>query len=206
MVSAARAFRLGTASRKRTTSSAPSTTGNFRGSRAYGIRSGRSACFNVTPYRKRRAQTVWFSAGHDIPPATRCTWNARTSSRSSLSGERPKKRPNLATACTYDRCVAGDRLRTVMSSIMRRRSGLISAIGGLPFQGWGEAPKPWQTARPEPSATAERTSRVSGLVQSTLNGHLPSPRFASRVRFGWLRWQVSTSCTSVTRSPIAIDL
>jgi hypothetical protein len=53
-----------------------------------------------------------------------------------------------------------------MSSIMRRRSGLISAIGGLPFQGWGEAPKPWQTARPEPSATAERTSRVSGLVQS----------------------------------------
>jgi hypothetical protein len=57
-----------------------------------------------------------------------------------------------------------------MSSIMRRRSGLISAIGGLPFQGWGEAPKPWQTARPEPSATAERTSRVSGLVQSAFCG------------------------------------
>ena len=184
MVSAARAFRLGTASRKRTTSSAPSTTGNFRGSRAYGIRSGRSACFNVTPYRKRRAQTVWFSAGHDIPPATRCTWNARTSSRSSLSGERPKKRPNLATACTYDRCVAGDRLRTVMSSIMRRRSGLISAIGGLPFQGWGEAPKPWQTARPEPSATAERTSRVSGLVQSRLSRRhfrARGPSFSRRI-------------------------
>src|SRR5271170_4813435 len=31
----------------------------------------------------------------------------------------------------YDRCVAGDRLRTVMSSIMRRRRGLISAIGVL---------------------------------------------------------------------------
>ena len=42
-----------------------------------------------------------------------------------------KKRPNFETACTYDRWVAGDRLRTVMSSIMRRRSGLISAIGGL---------------------------------------------------------------------------
>ena len=52
------------------------------------------------------------------------------------SGERPKKRPNLATACTYDRCVAGDRLRTVMSSIMRRRRGLISVIGGLPSRGW----------------------------------------------------------------------
>ena len=28
-------------------------------------------------------------------------------------------------------CVAGERLRTVMSSIMGRRRGLISAIGGL---------------------------------------------------------------------------
>ena len=27
---------------------------------------------------------------------------------------------------------------------------------GLPFQGWGEAPKPWQTERPEHSATAHR--------------------------------------------------
>src|SRR5271157_5399589 len=43
VVSAARAFRLGTASRKRTTSSAASTTGSLRGVRAYGIRSGRSA-------------------------------------------------------------------------------------------------------------------------------------------------------------------
>src|SRR5882724_5214926 len=37
----------------------------------------------------------------------------------------------------YDRCVAGDKLRTVMSSIMRRRRGLISAIGGLLSQGLG---------------------------------------------------------------------
>src|SRR4030088_301578 len=101
-----------------------------------------------------------------MPPATRWTWNVLTSSSSSLSGERPKKRPNLATACTYDRCVAGDRLRTVMSSIMRRRSGLISVIGGLPFQGWGAAPKPWQTEHLELSATAHRFSRLSGLVQS----------------------------------------
>ena len=59
-----------------------------------------------------------------------------------------------------------DRLRTVMSSIMRRRSGLISVIGGLPFQGWGAAPKPWQTEHLELSANAHRFSRVSGLVQS----------------------------------------
>lgn len=34
--------------------------------------------------------TVWFSAGHEIPVETRCTWKARTSSRPSRSGERPK--------------------------------------------------------------------------------------------------------------------
>jgi hypothetical protein len=45
-------FRLGTASRNCTTSSAPSTTGNFCGARAYGIRSGRSVCLSVTPYKK----------------------------------------------------------------------------------------------------------------------------------------------------------
>src|SRR6476646_3568483 len=75
-----------------------------------------------------------------MPPATRCTWKARTSSRSRHSGERPKKRPNLATACTYDRCVAGDRLRTVMSSIMRRRRGLKSAISKLLSEGWVATP------------------------------------------------------------------
>ena len=34
------------------------------------------------------------------------------------------------TALMYDRCVAGDMFRIVMSSIMRRRRGLNSAIGG----------------------------------------------------------------------------
>jgi hypothetical protein len=51
------------------------------------------------------------------------------------SGERPKNRLNLATACTYDCCVAGDRLRIVMSSIIRRRRGVRSAIGGSPVSG-----------------------------------------------------------------------
>jgi hypothetical protein len=49
-----------------------------------------------------------------------------------LSGERPKYRLNFETALMYDRCVAGDMLRTVMSSIMRRRRGLISAISETP--------------------------------------------------------------------------
>lgn len=46
-----------------------------------------------------------------------------------LSGEGLKKRPNLATACREDLWVAGDRLRTVVCSIMRRRRELISVIG-----------------------------------------------------------------------------
>ncbi|MDA9391720.1 hypothetical protein WN73_13960 [Bradyrhizobium sp. CCBAU 45394] len=37
-----------------------------------------------------RAQTIWFSAGHDMPVETRCTWKARTSSNSNRSGDRPK--------------------------------------------------------------------------------------------------------------------
>jgi hypothetical protein len=65
-----------------------------------------------------------------MPVETRWTWNARTSSSSSRSGDRPKYRLNFETALMYDRCVAGDMFRIVMSSIMRRRRGLNSAIGG----------------------------------------------------------------------------
>ena len=42
------------------------------------------------------------------------------SGTSSRSGERPKYRLNFATAWMEDRCIAGDRLQTVMFSIMRR--------------------------------------------------------------------------------------
>src|ERR1700682_5130315 len=100
-----------------------------------------------------------------MPPATRWTWNVLTSSSSSLSGERPKKRPNLATACTYDRCVAGDRLRTLLSSIMRRRSGLISVIGGLRSRVGVKHP----TLADQPTSRRRERRlgyRVSGLVQS----------------------------------------
>src|SRR6516225_610835 len=65
------------------------------------------------------------------------SWKACTSSRLRRSGERPKYRLNFDTALRYDCCVAGDRLRTVMSSIMRRRRGLISAIGNLLSEGLG---------------------------------------------------------------------
>src|SRR4051812_45357803 len=170
VVSAARAFRPGTASRKATTSSALSTTGSLRGVRAYGIRSGRSACLSVTPYRNRSAQTVWLSAGHETPPATRWTWKARTSSRPSFSGVRPKKRPNLATACTYDRCVAGDRLRTVMSSIIRRRRGLISVIGDLPSR-VGDPPNP---GRPESPLAARYPELIPRQRVSSIAVRLPS--------------------------------
>jgi hypothetical protein len=36
--------------------------------------------------KNRRAHTIWFSAGHEMPIETRCTWKARTSSRLSRSG------------------------------------------------------------------------------------------------------------------------
>src|ERR1700730_16215440 len=74
-----------------------------------------------------------------------------------------------------------------MSSIMRRRSGLISVIGGLPFQGWGAAPKPWQTEHLEHSATAHRFSRVSGLVQP------PTHRADSRIGGTRIRYDPESS-------------
>ena len=70
--------------------------------------------------------------GDEMPVDTRWTWKAWTSSSVSLSGERPKYRLNFETALMYDRCVAGDMLLIVMSSIMRRRRGLISAISETP--------------------------------------------------------------------------
>src|SRR3954447_9444757 len=165
VVSAARAFRPGTASRKATTSSALSTTGSLRRVRAYGIRSGRSACLSVTPYRNRSAQTVWFNAGHETPPATRCTWKARTSSRPSFSGERPKKRPNLATACTL-RVLR--RWRQIADRhVLDHAAAQGAHLGhrGSPVQGWG-TPNP---GRPETQLGANRRrSRASGLVQSAI--------------------------------------
>src|SRR5260221_8355588 len=70
--------------------------------------------------------------GGCTPVSVRCSWNARSSSEVALSGERPRKVASLLTARIYSRCVSGTNLRTLMSSSMRRRSGLmgISLIGG----------------------------------------------------------------------------
>lgn len=65
--------------RKRTISSALRMTGSLRSCRAYGLRSGISASPSVTPFKKRRAQTIWFSAAQKIPVETRWNWKARMS-------------------------------------------------------------------------------------------------------------------------------
>src|SRR5260221_12936810 len=64
----------------------------------------------------------------------------------------------------YDRCVAGDRLRTVMSSIMRRRRGLIFAIGGSRLKDWASTTAILSDRRPSPNRLLQ--SRDSGFVQS----------------------------------------
>src|SRR5438067_3743612 len=78
-----------------------------------------------------------------MPPNCRRVANRKPSETSSSplaqerSGERPKYRLNSDTALRYDCYVAGDRLRTVMFSIMRRRKGLITATAPeLPVSGF----------------------------------------------------------------------
>ena len=71
----------------------------------------------------------------------------------------------VAYLSTTDRWVAGDRLRTVISSIMRRLSGLISVIGASRSRVGVKHPNP---GRPNASNTPppRTASRLSGLVQS----------------------------------------
>src|ERR1700716_2033734 len=64
----------------------------------------------------------------------------------------------------YDRCVAGDRLRTVMSSIMRRRRGLKSAISILLSEGVGSNTHILSARRRSTPPCPLR--RGSGFVQS----------------------------------------
>ena len=74
--------------------------------------------------------------GGRVPASLRWIWKARTSSAVAVSGGRRKNAASFLTARTYSRCVSGEKLRTAMSSSMRRRSGLtvsgdVKVIGGL---------------------------------------------------------------------------
>src|SRR5260221_7429186 len=64
-----------------------------------------------------------------------------------------------------DRCVAGDKLRTVMSSIMRRRKGLIVAIWKPPV--WGVGCNTHILSGRRPFTRPRRSRRDSGFVQSS---------------------------------------
>src|SRR6202171_1892747 len=70
--------------------------------------------------------------GGRTPVPVRCSWNERSSSGVAVSGDRPRKAASLLTARTYSRCVSGVNWRTLMSSSIRWRSGLMgfSLIGG----------------------------------------------------------------------------
>ena len=63
-----------------------------------------------------------------------------------------------------------------MSSIMRRRRGLISVIGGSPVQGWGESTQILADQRQttQKNRCPRRNYRVSGLVQSAFTIHRPT--------------------------------
>ena len=73
---------------------------------------------------------------------------------------------NFATACTYDRCVAGERLRTVISSIIRRRRGLIAVIGLSCLRGGLAQPKSSQTGD-LPTRTSSAAQRLSSITVRT---------------------------------------
>jgi len=89
---------------------------------------------SVTPKKKRKAETAAFMVVAEAPSHRMWSWKRRRSSAVAWSGERPKKAVKSLTAAMYPRCVPAVKPRTVMSSIMRRRSGLIasSVIGLLP--------------------------------------------------------------------------
>ena len=156
VVSAARDFRLGTASRKRTTSSAPSTTGNFCGSRAYGIRSGRSDCLSVTPYRKRKRADRLVQRRPRYPASNQMNLKGPDVLQTKLVRRAAEEAAELGNRM-HIRSL-GRRRQIADCHILDHAPTQRAHLGhrGLPFQGWGEAPKPWQTERLEHSATAHR--------------------------------------------------
>jgi hypothetical protein len=79
----------------------------------------------VTSKKKRSAVSVAFSVGLPIPLSARCNWNRRRSSALALAGERPRNSARRLTARMYWIWVLAPSLRAVMSSMKRRRSGLM---------------------------------------------------------------------------------
>src|SRR5262249_12337340 len=67
--------------------------------------------------------------------STKCSWKRRTSSAVAVSGDRFKNAANRLQLWIWLRCEWGPSLRAVMSSIMRRRSGLmvVSIVTGSSF-------------------------------------------------------------------------
>ena len=82
----------------------------------------------VTLKKNRSAVTVALMVGGRTPVSLMCSWKARRSSAVAVSGARPRKIVRFSTARMYSRCVSGTKLRTVMSSSMRWRSGLTDLV------------------------------------------------------------------------------
>src|SRR5208337_3864344 len=61
------------------------------------------------------------------PDSTKCSWNRRISSAVAVSGERFKNAANRLQLLMWLLCVCGLSLRALMSSSMRRRSGVMAS-------------------------------------------------------------------------------
>src|SRR4029450_5413861 len=103
------------------------------------------------------------------PRDTRCRGYSRTCSTPSLSGDRQWNVLNCATARMYVSWVLGDKLRIVMSSIMRWRRGEIGlVIGGLLSVGLHE--RAILADRTPPTMIQLRLGRPTDRKESTDEG------------------------------------
>src|SRR5579872_799394 len=126
--------------------SRPDSTARYGRLRAPASRCNNEPAPTVRPEKKQAADNAGFTARVSasstidetrvFPPKSQ-NHGPSWESWARRSGERSKYRLNFDTALRYDCCVAGDRLRTVTSSMVPRRRELISAIGKPPVRGVG---------------------------------------------------------------------
>src|SRR4029450_2665127 len=138
------------------------------------------------------------------PRDTRCRGYSRKCSTPSLSGDRRWNVLNCATARMYVSWVLGDKLRIVMSSIMRWRRGEIGlVIGGLLSVGLHERailadrtpPTMIQLRLGGPTAKRNRGTKVSKPQKPPIldwshqphHRRLPRQRFSATKRYGMSR-------------------